>query len=62
MKYKRYVLRFSGDPEIVAFLEKHISTEHNTLRDAKATGRAAELLFGVEWEWQSITLSGRSNG
>lgn len=56
MKYKRYRLSFSGDPEIVAFLEAHIPKEFGRLQDAKERGRAAELLFGVSWQWQSVTL------
>ena len=56
MKYKRYILTFSGNPEIVAFLEQHLPREYDNLRDAKDRGRAAELLFGVSWEWSSRTL------
>ena len=58
MKYKRYTLTFSGNPEIVAFLEQHLPREYSRLGDAKARGRAAELLFGVSWEWESRTLPG----
>ena len=57
MKYKRYILTFSGDHEIVAFLEKHVPREYASLRDAKDRGRAAELLFGISWAWQSVTTA-----
>ena len=56
MKYKRYRLTFSGNQEVVAFLEQRVPQEFDRLKDAKARGRAAELLFGVSWEWSSVTL------
>ena len=58
MKYKRYTLTFQGDSEIIAFLEKRLPREYDRLGDAKARGRAAELLFGVSWQWESRTLPG----
>ena len=57
MKYKRYTLTFSGDPAIIAFLEQHLPRDYANLCDAKDRGRAAELLFGVSWEWQSVTTA-----
>jgi len=56
MKYKKYILRFTGDPEIVAFLKAHIKEQQDNLGHARNLGRAAKLLFGVSYKVTSITL------
>ncbi len=56
MKYKRYVLKFEGDPEAVAFLARHVQEQHGNLERARALGRAAKLLLGVEYRVTSVTL------
>ena len=56
MKYKRYRLTFWGNPKVLEFLAEYIPKEYDTLRAAKEHGRAAELLFGVTWEWKSVTV------
>ena len=56
MKYKKYVLRFEGDPETVAFLKKHVAERQPNLGRARSLGRAAELLLGVEYKVTSVTL------
>ena len=48
MKYCKYILEFEGDPQIVAFLEKHVPRQwegRGALGRARAAGRAAEALF-----------------
>jgi len=45
MKYRKYVLEFAGDPEIVAFLAAHVPRQWDRLGPARAAGRAAEALF-----------------
>jgi len=58
MKYKQYILTFEGDnPEVLRFLRNHVPDRHNSLKDAKDMGRAAELLFGVTWKWEAVTLA-----
>lgn len=56
MKYKRYLLKFKGDPEIVAFLGRHVREQQPDLARARALGKAARALFGVEYEVTSVTL------
>lgn len=56
MKYKRYVLKFQGDPAMVAFLKSHVKEQHTDLQTARALGRAAKLLLNVDYEVASITL------
>ena len=56
MKYKKYILRFDGNPEIVAFLKKHIKEQQDNLGHARELGRAAKLLFGVSYKVTSVTL------
>ena len=57
MKYKKYRLILHGHPEIVAFLAQHVPAEYDSLKAAKERGRAAELLFDITWEWESMTLA-----
>ena len=56
MKYKRYILTFKGDPEIMAFLKRHISEQQDSLARARSLGRAAKLLLGVDYKVTSVTL------
>ena len=56
MKYRRYLLEFEGNPEVVAFLSKHIPREYKTLREMRERARAAELLFDVKRKDASILL------
>ena len=56
MKYKRYILTFTGNPEAVAFLKKHIKEQQDNLGYARELGRAAKLLFGVSYKVTSVTL------
>lgn len=56
MKYKRYVLRFDGDPAVVAFLKRHVDEQHASLGKAREKGRCAKALFGVEYKVRPITL------
>ena len=56
MKYKRYILRFDGNPETVAFLKRHVSEQQDNLGYARELGRAAEVLFDVKYKVTSITL------
>ena len=56
MKYKKYILRFDGNPEVVAFLKKHIKEQQDNLGYARELGRAAEILFDVKYKVTSITL------
>jgi len=56
MKYKKYVLTFTGNPETVAFLKRHIKEQQDNLGHARELGRAAKLLFGVSYKVTSITL------
>ena len=59
MKYKRYVLHFDGDSEIVTFLERHVQKSfegRGALAAARKKGKAARELFGVEYDAISVTL------
>jgi len=56
MKYKRYVLTFGGDPEVVAFLKAHVKEQHDSLAHARNLGRCARVLFGVDYKVTSVTL------
>jgi len=56
MKYKRYVLRFEGDPEVVAFLKRHVEEQQSDLATARSLGRCAEALFGVKYRVTSVTV------
>ena len=56
MKYKQYILTFKGDPEVVAFLEKRIAKKQPNLGHARALGKAARLLLGVEYTVTSVTV------
>jgi len=54
MKYRRYVLSFSGEPETVAFLAGHVRREWPNLGEARRRGRAAKLLLGVDYGVKSV--------
>ena len=56
MKYKRYVLRFEGDSEIVAFLKRHVPEQQDSLGEARELGRCAQALFGVKYKVTSVTV------
>ena len=56
MKYKQYILKFEGDPEIVTFLKVHIKEQHDSLSRARDLGRAAKALCGVSYKVTSVTL------
>ena len=56
MKYKQYILTFKGDQEVIAFLEKHIAKKQPNLGQARALGKAARLLLGVDYTVTSITV------
>jgi len=56
MKYKKYILRFTGDPDVVFFLKRHIKEQQDNLGHARELGRAAKLLFGVSYKVTSVTL------
>jgi len=56
MKYRKYILEFEGDPEIVAFLAQHVKRQYRSLADMRAKARAAELLFGVKRKDASILM------
>ena len=56
MKYKKYILTFTGDPETVAFLRRKVRKEHGSLGEARALGRAAKTLFGVEYKVASVAV------
>jgi len=58
MKYRKYILSFIGKPEIVSFLSNYIQSEWPSLGEARKYGRAAKLLFGVEYNVKSIIVSG----
>ena len=49
MKYKQYVLTFTGDPEAVAFLKRKVARTWPRLGPAREAGRAAAALFDVEY-------------
>jgi len=60
MKYCKYILKFKGDPEIVAFLEKHVPRQYEgrgALANARANGRAAKRLFGVMYETTPVVMA-----
>ena len=57
MKYKKYILTFSGDNKAaLSLLRTQISREQDNLGRARALGRAAKLLFGVSYNVTSVTL------
>jgi len=58
MKYRKYVLTFRGDSETVAFLAERVRREWPNLGEARKHGRAAALLFGVEYNVKSVVVSG----
>jgi len=54
MKYRKYVLTDRGAPEIVAFLAERVRREWPNLGEARRRGRAAKLLFGVDYGVKSV--------
>ncbi len=56
MKYKKYILTFDGDPDVVAFLKAHVAERQPDLGYARALGRAAKLLLRVDYKVTSVTL------
>jgi len=56
VKYRKYVLTFAGDPEAVAFLAGHVDKRWPSLEQARARGRAARLLLGVEYKVRSVVV------
>ena len=58
MKYRKYLLSFpKGDPSAVAFLKSRgVAGEQPDLATARAKGRAAKLLFGVEYKVASVAV------
>jgi len=54
MKYRQYVLMFKGDPEVISFLRKRVGEQWPALKQARTRGRAARLLFGVEYNVKSV--------
>lgn len=56
MKYRKYILEFEGDPEVVMFLKKHVKREYRSLSDMRNIARAAELLFDVKRKDASVIM------
>lgn len=56
MKYKRYVLSFGGDPEVVAFLKRRVPEQQDSLATARELGRCAKVLLGVSYKVTSVTV------
>jgi hypothetical protein len=50
VKHKKYLLTFVGDPEAVAFLQARVPKQWDRLGEARARGRAAKLLLGVQYK------------
>ena len=55
-QHKRYILAFTGNPETVAFLKRHVSEQQPNLARARELGRAAKVLLGVEYRVTSVTV------
>jgi len=56
VKYKQYILTFSGDDsEALKLLRQRINSNQSRLRTARELGNAAKLLFGVDFEIESVT-------
>jgi len=54
MKFREYRLSFTGDPKVIGFLDIWVPDTYSKLARANAVGRAANLLFGVEFEVESV--------
>jgi len=56
VKYKKYVLTFTGDPGVVAFLKARVPEHHDNLGTARELGRCAKALLGVDYKVTSVTV------